>query len=85
MTTLLLTLLIFAIAMLVMAVGVIFKRPCLRGSCGGAGILGPDGDPLTCATCPNRDQHRADNACERDLGDGDAVTCEGDRLPIVAR
>ena len=37
-----------------MAIGVIFKRPCLRGSCGGAAVLGPDGQKLSCATCPNR-------------------------------
>ncbi len=54
MTTLLLTLAVFAIAMLVMAIGVILRRPCLRGSCGGPEVLSPDGEPLTCATCPNR-------------------------------
>lgn len=37
-----------------MAIGVIFKRPCLRGSCGGAAVQGPDGQKLSCATCPNR-------------------------------
>ncbi len=56
MTTLLLTLAVFAIAMLIMAIGVIFRRPCLRGSCGGPEALGPGGEPLTCATCPNREQ-----------------------------
>jgi hypothetical protein len=37
-----------------MAVGVMFRRPCLRGSCGGTPPLGPDGRALSCATCPNR-------------------------------
>ena len=37
-----------------MAVGVMFKRPCLRGSCGGPAVLGADGSKLSCATCPNR-------------------------------
>jgi hypothetical protein len=37
-----------------MAIGVMFKRPCLRGSCGGAAALGPDGSKLSCDTCPNR-------------------------------
>ena len=41
-------------AMLIMAVGLLFKYPCLRGSCGGPDLLGTDGEPLTCATCPNR-------------------------------
>lgn len=56
MTTLLLTLAIFAFVMLIMAIGVIMRRPCLRGSCGGPEVLSPDGEPLTCATCPNRKQ-----------------------------
>ncbi|MCP3964359.1 MAG: (Na+)-NQR maturation NqrM [bacterium] len=53
-TTVLLTVAIFAFIMLIMAVGVIMRRPCLRGSCGGPEVLGTDGEPLTCATCPNR-------------------------------
>lgn len=59
MTTLLLTLAVFALAMLIMAVGVIFRRPCLRGSCGGPEVLDARGEPLTCATCPNRKKRRA--------------------------
>lgn len=62
MAILLLTLAAFAIAMLIMAVGIIFKRPCLRGSCGGPDVLGRDGKPLTCATCPNRKGNRRDGA-----------------------
>ncbi len=58
MVTLLLTLAVFAIAMLIMAVGVILRRPCLRGSCGGPDVHGPDGEPLTCATCPNREKRK---------------------------
>ncbi len=58
MTTLLLTLAVFALAMLVMAIGVIARRPCLRGSCGGPDVLAPDGEPLTCATCPNRKKRK---------------------------
>ncbi len=56
MTILLLTLVMFAFVMLIMAIGVIMRRPCLRGSCGGPEVLGPGGEPLTCATCPNRKQ-----------------------------
>jgi hypothetical protein len=40
------------IAFALMAIGVIMRRPCLRGSCGGPAIHGPDGTPLSCATCP---------------------------------
>ena len=54
MTTLLLTLGFFGFAVLIMAVGVIFKRPCLRGSCGGPEVRLANGDKVSCATCPNR-------------------------------
>lgn len=48
------TVALIAGAVAAMAVGVIFRRPCLRGSCGGREVPGPDGEPLSCATCPNR-------------------------------
>lgn len=51
---------VMGIVMLAMAVGVILKRPCLRGSCGGPELEGPDGESLSCATCPNR--HKASQA-----------------------
>ena len=54
MEIILLTIAVFAMVMLIMAVGVIFKRPCLRGSCGGPEVLGAGGESLSCATCPNR-------------------------------
>lgn len=41
-------------AVAAMAVGVMFKRPCLRGSCGGPALHAPGGEKLSCATCPNR-------------------------------
>jgi hypothetical protein len=49
-----LALLAIGIAVAAMAVGVMFKRPCLRGSCGGTAVLTPNGHKLSCATCPNR-------------------------------
>jgi hypothetical protein len=51
---LLLSLAAIGIAVAAMAIGVMFKRPCLRGSCGGPAVLGPDGAKISCATCPNR-------------------------------
>lgn len=45
---------LLGIAVLAMAIGVIFRRPCLRGSCGGKAVLGPDGQPLSCGNCPRR-------------------------------
>ncbi len=56
MVLLLLTLALFAIVMLAMSVGVLVTGRCLRGSCGGPAILDGDGEPITCATCPNRDR-----------------------------
>ena len=37
-----------------MAIGVMFRRPCLRGSCGGPEVRTASGESLSCATCPNR-------------------------------
>lgn len=53
----LLVLLIIGGAVAMMAVGVIFKRPCLRGSCGGPAVQAPGGEKISCATCPNRHKH----------------------------
>lgn len=51
---LVITFLAFATIMTAMAVGVIFSDRCLRGSCGGQEIWGPDGDLLNCDSCPVR-------------------------------
>jgi hypothetical protein len=45
---------LLGVAVGAMAIGVMFRRPCLRGSCGGPEAVGPDGEPLSCASCPNR-------------------------------
>ncbi len=50
----LLTAAVIAGVMLIMAVGLFFKYPCLRGSCGGADVLDGDGQSLRCAACPHR-------------------------------
>lgn len=65
---LLLTIAFFSTAMLIMAVGLFFKRPCLRGSCGGPGIFDSDGDPLTCGSCPRRKELEAEAARRRRAG-----------------
>lgn len=54
MALILLTIAAIAAIVLAMSVGVIFSGKCLRGSCGGPEILGPDGRSLACATCPHR-------------------------------
>ena len=48
------TVTVFAVVMLAMAVGVIMKRPCLRGSCSGPEVLDSEGDPVSCEACPRR-------------------------------
>ncbi len=63
-TTLLLTLAVFALAMLIMSVGVIFSGRCLRGSCGGPNIFGPDGESLSCAACPKRKEREEASRAE---------------------
>ncbi len=72
MTVLLITLAVFALVMLVMSVGVLLSGRCLRGSCGGPAVLDGDGEPITCATCPNRErlleevrQHALEAAAEQ--------------------
>jgi hypothetical protein len=54
--------LVIGIAMLAMAVGVLLSNRCLRGSCGGPEILGPNGESLACATCPNRSRSSEDES-----------------------
>jgi hypothetical protein len=52
MGLLLLTIAVVALVMLAMAVGAMFSNRCLRGSCGGPEVLGPDGESLSCDACP---------------------------------
>ena len=50
----LLSICIIGLVMLAMAVGTMFSNRCLRGSCGGPDVLGPDGAALSCGSCPRR-------------------------------
>ena len=54
MALLLLTITVIAACVILMSVGVLLNGRCLRGSCGGPDVLGPDGEPLSCASCPLR-------------------------------
>ena len=54
MALFLLTLGGMVIVMAIMAVGVMLDGRCLRGSCGGTDLTGPDGESMACATCPRR-------------------------------
>ena len=59
MILLLLVVAVMALVMLAMAVGVIVSGRCLRGSCGGPDVVGPNGESLMCATCPKRQESGA--------------------------
>jgi hypothetical protein len=48
----------FGLAMLAMAVGAMFKRKCLRSSCGGPAVLDASGKEISCPDCPNRSKER---------------------------
>ena len=50
---------VFALVVLIMSLGVIFSGRCIRGSCGGEEILGPDGELLNCDTCPVRKERES--------------------------
>jgi hypothetical protein len=60
LTTFLLSLGVIGVAMLAMAIGVILSGRCLRGSCGGPDVTGPDGQSLRCASCPRNDEAQSE-------------------------
>lgn len=60
LVVLLATLVVIGASVAAMAVGVMFRRPCLRGSCGGPEVRTASGESLSCATCPNRRRGRAE-------------------------
>jgi hypothetical protein len=54
LVVLLASVLIVGASVAAMAIGVMFRRPCLRGSCGGPALRDARGETVSCATCPNR-------------------------------
>ena len=56
MTVVLLAAIFIAIAMAIMAIGLLAKGRCLRGSCGGPDVLDSEGESLRCGACPRRDE-----------------------------
>ena len=63
MTLVILSAGLIAFAMAIMAVGVVFKNRCLRGSCGGPDVFDANGEPISCGACPKRREHVAEE-CE---------------------
>jgi hypothetical protein len=50
-----LTLVLFALAMGGMALGVIFSNRALRGSCGGESVRNGQGEVISCGACPKKE------------------------------
>ena len=52
---------VFALAVLGLGLGILFRWRGLHAGCCGTGehVIGPDGKEITCDTCPNRDQPEA--------------------------
>jgi len=50
----LIVLVLFGGAVAAMAIGQSLAGRCMRGSCGGPGVVSPDGERLSCRDCPNR-------------------------------
>ncbi|MCC6489601.1 MAG: (Na+)-NQR maturation NqrM [Candidatus Hydrogenedentes bacterium] len=73
--TVVLTVVIVAATMLIMAVGVMFRGKCLRGSCGGEDAVGPDGEILTCDTCPRRKEREREQASLAAMSDDERREC----------
>jgi hypothetical protein len=55
-----LSLAVFALVMLAMTVGVIFKYLCLRGACGGSEVGGPNSRALFLCYLSERSRGRAE-------------------------
>jgi hypothetical protein len=60
LVVLLASLVVVGASVAAMAIGVILRRPCLRGSCGGREVRDAAGERLSCATCPNRQRPRSE-------------------------
>ena len=50
----LIVLVMFGGAVAAMAIGQSLAGRCMRGSCGGPGVVGHEGERLSCRDCPNR-------------------------------
>lgn len=46
---------LFALCFAAMSIGVIVSDLQLRGSCGGDSVVGPDGAPMSCGSCPKKE------------------------------
>ncbi|MBG99662.1 MAG: hypothetical protein CMN58_04890 [Solibacterales bacterium] len=56
MTLFFITVAVIALAMLIMASGVMIAKRPLHGSCGGLSTVRPNGEPIDCNACPYREK-----------------------------
>jgi hypothetical protein len=49
---------LLGLGMVAMAIGLVSRGRCLRGSCGGPEVHGPGGERISCAGCPNARRER---------------------------
>lgn len=68
MLKLILTILLVTLAVLGLALGMLFGRPCIRGHCGGSGAVGPDGRPLGCPRCGRGGDDDASGEADEEAG-----------------
>jgi hypothetical protein len=54
MTTVLTTIVLFALLLVGMSLGIILSNRKLKGTCGGESVRGPDGLPMLCGACPKK-------------------------------
>ena len=54
MTTVIATILLFAMLLVGMSLGIILSDRKLKGTCGGESVRGPDGLPMLCGACPKK-------------------------------
>jgi len=87
LVTVLLTVAVFAVVMLFLGIGVMFRGRCLHGTCGGEGVIGPDGEILTCDTCPRREEIECElrRAKEAEALNADADKAETPKPTLSAR
>ncbi len=55
MTTVLITIVIFALLIAGMSIGILLSNRRLKGTCGGEPARGPDGLPMLCGACPKKE------------------------------
>lgn len=67
MTTVLITFGVFLIVILLMAIGVIFKRQTIKGSCGGLSNVGVDKACNCEETCDEHKLYQISEPSERDV------------------